>query len=406
MTADTPPPVPARTDDVLLSIPRSMRLAAAWSWRILIVTLALGVLVALLAVGEVIWVPVVLATLLTVLLNPVVDWMVRRLRLWRGAASALAVVALVALVAGLLTVAGNQIVKGFADLWGQAGAGLDQLVSYLADGPLGLDQAQIDSYLGEITDQLQSNSSSLVTGALSLTSTIGHVAAGTLITLFTLLFFLKDGPLVWAWLVRLLPAGSRAQAHEAGRRGVVTLSAFTRTQILVALIDAVGIGLGALILGIPLVVPLAVLVFLASFIPFVGAVATGAIAVLVALVDQGLGTALVMLVIVLAVQQIEGHVLQPLLLGHAVSLHPVAVLLSVTAGSLSAGIVGALLAVPIVATLNTVVLYLHGRDKFPDLGTDAEGLASRMRVLDGTADAPDGEPGGEETATATAIDAR
>ncbi len=406
VTADTPPPVPARTDDVLLSIPRSMRLAAAWSWRILIVTLALGVLVALLAVGEVIWVPVVLATLLTVLLNPVVDWMVRRLRLWRGAASALAVVALVALVAGLLTVAGNQIVKGFADLWGQAGAGLDQLVSYLADGPLGLDQAQIDSYLGEITDQLQSNSSSLVTGALSLTSTIGHVAAGTLITLFTLLFFLKDGPLVWAWLVRLLPAGSRAQAHEAGRRGVVTLSAFTRTQILVALIDAVGIGLGALILGIPLVVPLAVLVFLASFIPFVGAVATGAIAVLVALVDQGLGTALVMLVIVLAVQQIEGHVLQPLLLGHAVSLHPVAVLLSVTAGSLSAGIVGALLAVPIVATLNTVVLYLHGRDKFPDLGTDAEGLASRMRVLDGTADAPDGEPGGEETATATAIDAR
>ena len=391
VTAATPPPT--RTDEVAASIPRSMRLVAAWSWRILLVALALAAVSALLAVGEVIWVPVVVATLLTVLLNPVVDVMVRRLKLWRGAASALAVVALLALVAGLLTVAGNLIIKGFSDLWGQAGAGLDQLVSYLADGPLGLDQAQIDTYLTEITDQLQSNSGSLVTGALSLTSTIGHLVAGTLITIFTLIFFLKDGPLIWAWLVRLLPAEARSRTHEAGRRGAVTLSAFTRTQILVALIDATGIGLGALVLGIPLAIPLAVLVFLASFIPFVGAVATGAIAVLVALVDQGVGTALIMLAIVLAVQQIEGHVLQPLLLGHAVSLHPVAVLLAVTAGSLSSGIVGALLAVPFVATLNTVVLYLHGRDKFPDLGNDEEGLAALLRTLDGPRAAAVGDQG-------------
>ena len=210
--------------------------------------------------------------------------------------------------------------------------------------------------------------------------------------MFTLLFFLKDGPVIWAWLVRLLPAPARSRAHEAGRRGAVTLAAFTRTQILVALIDAIGIGLGALILGIPLALPLAVLVFLASFIPFVGAVATGAIAVLVALVDQGVGTALIMLGVVLLVQQIEGNVLQPLLLGHAVSLHPVAVLLSVTAGSLSAGIVGALLAVPFVATLNTVVLYLHGRDKFPELGTDRAGFERLMARL------------GEPEAAAVAVD--
>jgi len=349
------------------------------------------VLGTVLALGKVIWVPVVIATLLTVLLNPVVDVMVRRLNMWRGAASAVAVVGLIVLVAGLLTVAGNQIVQGFSDLWGQAGAGFDQLVTYLADGPLGLDRAQIDVYVTEATDQIQANSSSLVTGALSLTATIGHVAAGALITLFTLLFFLKDGSLIWVWLVRLLPSGARPQMHEAGRRGVVTLAAFTRTQILVALIDAVGIGLGALILGIPLAIPLALLVFLASFVPFVGALATGVIAVLVAFVDQGLGTALIMLAIVLVVQQIEGHVLQPLLLGHAVSLHPVAVLLSVAAGSFGAGIVGALLAVPFVATLNTVVLYLHGRDKFPALGTDVDGFARLMRQLDGHAP-QSGEP--------------
>ncbi len=375
--------MPARSSDVVDSLPSSVRLAAAWSWRILVIVLGLVAFAAALAVGKVIWVPVVIATLLTVLLNPVVDLLVGRLKLWRGAASAITVVALIVLVAGLLTVAGNQIVKGFGDLWGQAGVGLEQLAAYLANGPFGLDRAQIDAYVAEATSQLQSNSSSLVSGALSITTTIGHVAAGTLITLFTLLFFLKDGPLIWAWVVRLLPLEARPRMHEAGRRGVVTLAAFTRTQILVALIDAVGIGLGAAILGIPLALPLAVLVFLASFIPFVGALATGAIAVLVALVDQGVGKALIMLLIVLLVQQIEGHVLQPLLLGHAVSLHPVAVLLSVTAGSLSAGIVGALLAVPFVATLNTVVLYLHGRDKFPELGTDVEGFERMRAVLDG-----------------------
>jgi len=383
VTDATPTPQTSRSSEVVDSIPRSVRLAAAWSWRILVMVLGLAALAALLAVGKVIWVPVVIATLLTVLLNPLVDLMVRRLRIWRGAASAIAVVGLLALVVGLLTLAGNQIVKGFSELWGQAGAGLDQLAAYLADGPFGLDRAQVDGYLTQLTDQLQSNSGTLVSGALSLTTTLGHVAAGTLITLFTLLFFLKDGPLVWAWIIRLLPAGARSQMHEAGRRGVVTLSAFTRTQILVALIDAVGIGLGALILGIPLAVPLAVLVFLASFIPFVGALATGVIAVLVALVDQGVGTALIMLAIVLLVQQIEGHVLQPLLLGHAVSLHPVAVLLTVAAGSLSAGIVGALLAVPFVATVNTVVLYLHGRDKFPELGTDPDATERMAALLGG-----------------------
>ena len=196
------------------------------------------------------------------------------------------------------------------------------------------------------------------------------MAAGALITLFCTFFFLLDGRTIWAWVVGLLPRGSREHVHQAGRRGLVTLGAYTRTQILVAAVDAVGIGLGAAILQVPLALPLAVLVFLGSFIPIVGAVVTGSIAILVALVSNGPATALWMLVVVVVVQQIEGHVLQPFLMGHAVSLHPVAVLLSVAAGSFVAGIVGALFAVPIAATLNTVMLYLHGHDKFPQLGTD------------------------------------
>ncbi|MBC7292084.1 MAG: AI-2E family transporter, partial [Actinotalea sp.] len=256
------------------------------------------------------------------------------------------------------------------------------------ESPLGVDAEQIEGYLAQAQEQLQANSDTIVSGALAVTTTVGSVLAGTLIALFVLIFFLKDGPMIGAWLVRLLPTTARHQAWEASRRGLVTLSSYVRAQILVALVDAIGIGLGAAILGLPLVVPLTVLVFLASFIPFVGAIATGAIAVLVALVDQGPGAAVIMFLIVLGVQQLEGNVLQPLLLGHAVSLHPVAVLLAVTAGSLTAGILGALLAVPLTATLNTVVLYLHGKDKFPWLGRDPGGLDRRLERLS----APPPEP--------------
>ncbi|MDO8106843.1 AI-2E family transporter [Isoptericola sp. b441] len=365
-------------------VPDSIRLAAAWAWRVLLIALLVVALVALMGVGKVIWVPVVIALLLTVLLQPLVTWLVEHARMWRGAAAAVAVLGLIAVVAGLLTLAGRQIATGVSDLWNQASQGFDELITSLSSGPLGLDQQTVQHYVTQIGDQLRSNSGSLVSGALSATVTAAHVGAGALITLFCTLFFLKDGPLIWTWLVRLVPPAARERVHEAGRRGVITLGAFTRTQILVALIDAIGIGLGALFLGLPLVVPLAVLVFLASFVPFVGAIATGAIAVLVALVDKGPVQALIMLGVVLLVQQIEGHVLQPLLLGHAVSVHPVAVLLSVTAGSLASGVVGALLAVPFVATLNTVVLYLKGHDKFPQLGSDAEGLRLRLDSLNAT----------------------
>ena len=380
--APVPSPLTSSSGNVL--VPLGVQIAAAWAWRVVVIAFALALIAVAMAYGKVIWVPVVLALLLTVLLTPFVELLQRRLRFGRGLASGVAVLALLAVVSGLLTVAGRQIVRGMGELWSQAEAGLDELLVTLASSPLGLDRAQIENYVQQAREQLSANSDTLVSGALSVTTTVGHVLAGAVVTLFCLLFFLKDGSMIWAWIVRLLPDPARMPAYEASRRGVVTLAAFTRTQILVALIDAIGIGAGALILGLPLAVPLAVLVFLASFIPFVGAIATGAIAVLVALVDQGTGSALIMLAIVLAVQQVESHVLQPLLLGHAVSLHPVAVLLSVAAGSLAAGVVGALLAVPFVATLNTVVLYLRGRDKFPDLGLDPEGLHRHLRRLEGT----------------------
>jgi len=371
VTEHAPEPTPASgRGPVGDSLPRSVQLSAAWSWRLLAIVAATAVAFWLLAFFKVLAVAVAIALLLTVLLTPVAGWLQTRARFPRGAASGTAVFGLLVIVGGLLTLSGRSIINGFAELADQALAGVDELISWLSDGPLQLSADQIEAYRAQASASLSENASTLLSGALSVTTTIGHVATGTLITVFCTFFFLLDGGRVWAWLVGLLPRVARERTHQAGRRGLVTLGGYTRTQILVALVDATGIGIGAAILQVPLVLPLATLVFVGSFIPIVGALVSGSVAILVALVAHGPVVALLMLAVVLLVQQIEGHLLQPLLMGHAVSLHPVAVLLAVAAGSMAAGIVGALFAVPIAAVLNTVVLYLHGHDKYPALGTD------------------------------------
>lgn len=350
-------------------VPEGVRTAASWSWRLLLVAAVVAVGLWVVMQLKVIVVPVLVALLLTVLLAPLVGWLHRH-RWPRALAAGTSVIAMLLLVAGLLTLAGRSIAGGFGDLWDEASEGIDTVFAWLSDGPLQLTDADLTAYLQKAQDALGSSASGVVSGALSVTTTVGHVLAGALIALFCTFFFLLDGRTIWSWVVGLLPRRSRERVHQAGRRGLVTLGAYARTQILVAAVDAIGIGLGAAILQVPLALPLATLVFLGSFVPIVGAIVTGAVAVLVALVAQGPGAALAMLIIVLAVQQLEGHVLQPFLMGHAVSLHPVAVLLVVAAGSFLAGIVGALFAVPVAAVINTVVLYLHGHDKFPQLGTD------------------------------------
>nr|WP_123307237.1 AI-2E family transporter [Cellulomonas sp. PhB143] len=352
------------------AVPPAVRAAASWSWRALVIGGAVAASIYLIGTIKVIVVPIAVAILLTVLLTPVRNFFERRLRFRRGWAAGTSLIALLVLVAGLVTVAGRSIVGGFQDLADQAQAGFNEFVDWLASGPLHIDASQLSSYTDDITSAVSKNQSQIVAGALGAATTLGHVLTGALIALFCTFFFLLDGRLVWGWIVGLMPARSRDRIHQAGRRGFVTLSAYTRTQILVAFVDSVGIGVGAAILGVPLALPLAILVFVGAFIPVVGAVLSGTVAVLVALVANDWVTALIMLGIVLLVQQIEGHLLQPFLMGHALSLHPVAVLLAVAAGGFTAGIVGALFAVPIAAVLNTVVLYFHGHDKFPELGKE------------------------------------
>ncbi|CAM5307581.1 AI-2E family transporter [Streptomyces badius] len=182
---------------------------------------------------------------------------------------------------------------------------------------------------------------------------------GLLLAMFCTLFLLYDGKRIWEWSLRLVPAAARPGVRRRGPRAWRTLTAYVRGTVLVALIDAIFIGFGLYILNVPLAVPLAVFIFLFAFIPLVGAVVSGALAVVVALVTEGVWTALWALVVVLAVQQIEGHILQPFILGRAVRVHPLAVVLAVATGGLVAGIGGAVVAVPLVAVINTVVGYLR-----------------------------------------------
>ena len=362
-TAAALPAAPRRavTDRELdQDIPYGVRIAASWSWRLGLIILMAGALVWLLSRVSFLLIPVMVAALLAGLLSPVKNWL-RRNRVPNGLAVAMTILGFIGLVGGALALVGRQLVAGFSELWSEALTGIQKIQVWLADGPLHLTAAQIDQYLKEGTDALQNNSSSILSGALSFGSTAGHFAAGMILALFILIFFLLEGGRIWSFLVRLLPRKARAAADGAGRVGWSSMVSYVRVQMLVAFVDAVGIGVGAAILGVPLALPLGVLVFLGSFIPIVGALVTGAVAVLLALVANGWVNALIMLGIVLLVQQLESHILQPLIMGKAVKLHPVAVILAVAAGSYLAGIPGALFSVPILAVANSSIRYIAGR---------------------------------------------
>jgi predicted PurR-regulated permease PerM len=346
--------------DVSGTIPRGLKVATAYSWRFLVVAAAIGVAIWLIIQLKLLVIPLLVAILVTALLWPAFSWMLRH-RVPRWLAIVIAVLGTLAVVAGLLWLVIWQVSRQWASVQERTIAAVDQFRDYLIDGPLHLTAAQIDDLLAQAGALLQQQAQLLWSGALALGSTLGHVVVGALLALFILLTLLADGGGIWRWTTRLFPVSARPAVDGAARSGWVMVVNYARTQLLVATIDAVGIGLGAFLLGVPLAIPVAVLVFLGAFVPIVGAVVTGAIAVFLALVYNGPWIALWMLIVVLAVQQIEGHVLQPLLMGSAVKVHPLAVVLVVAGGAMIAGIPGALFAVPLAAFVNVVVVYIGKR---------------------------------------------
>jgi predicted PurR-regulated permease PerM len=345
------------------NVPNGLRTAAAWSWRLIVVLAGCYALLFAAAYVAVVVVPVIVALLLAALLQPGAASLVGRGWPRSLAAFTMLVVGL-GVVAGIITLVVERFTAGFSDLAGQVSEGIGQVQSFVVR-TFPITRGQLEDAVAQVQETLVDNQDTIASGALTTAATVGEVFAGIVLALFTLFFFLKDGRSIWLWIVGLFPRDSRAYIDEAGRRSWRTLISYVRATAAVALVDAIGIGIGLAVLGVPLVIPLAALVFLGAFIPIIGSFLAGSVAVLVALVSVGPIKALIALGVVVAVMQLEGHVLQPLLLGRAVRVHPLAIVLAIAAGLLIAGIFGALIAVPIVACVNVAGTYLSRRHEGP-----------------------------------------
>jgi predicted PurR-regulated permease PerM len=370
------------------AVPTPLRVTSEVSARLLVIAAAVGLLVYLVILLRVVVIPVAIAFLLAAALAPVVHWLVVR-RVPRGPATALVLLGGLALLGGLLSFVVNTFINGFPALQAQLAASFVSVQELLVGPPLNLPADWLENVPAQLGQAVSDNRGALTTGALSTAATVGELAAGAALALFALIFFLYDGPQIWRYLLRAAPVARRDRVDVAGRRAFASLVGYTRATVLVAVVDAVGIGIGLWLVGVPLAVPLSALVFLGAFVPIVGAVLTGAVAVLIALVANGPVAALIILGVVLAVQQLEGNVLQPLLLGRAVQLHALAVVLAVAAGVVIAGIPGALLAVPLLAVVNTAVRSLTSSDE--QVGTHVNAVDPRQaQPVAGPVEGPEG----------------
>jgi predicted PurR-regulated permease PerM len=341
------------------AVPDGLHVAAAWAWRVIVVAmlvLGLGYVVGYLS--EVV-IPLAVATLLTALLLPVAH----RLMRWgvpNGLATPVTVLGGLAIIVGALYLIATQIAGQAGRLSSNVVDGFNQIAAYLQTGPFKINATWFnsDQWVERITAFVSNSQSTIATYAAEIGAQVGHFLAGFAITLFALFYFLHSGREIFSFLLRFFPRRSRNRVDRAASRGWRSLSSYVRATVLVAFTDGLGVLIAALILGVPVAPALAALVFIGAFVPIVGALLSGFVAVLVALVAVGWVKALIMLGAVILIMQIEGHVLQPFLLGRAVRLHPLAVIIAIAVGIILGGIVGALMAVPLLAFSKTFVQYL------------------------------------------------
>ncbi|MFI9826468.1 AI-2E family transporter [Streptomyces sp. NPDC051913] len=371
-SAPTPPPaeqapvVVVQRPDPAQAVPWGVRVAAEAGWRLLVLAGTVWVLMRVISAVQLVVFAFVVALLITALLQPTVARL-KRYGVPSGLATALTAIfgfVVLGLLGWFVT---WQVMENIDDLSDQIQNGIDDLRDWLLKSPFHVTEKQINQISKNLADAVGANTDQITSAGLEGVQVVVEALTGILLTFFSTLFLLYDGRRIWEWTLKLVPAAARPGVAGAGPRAWRTLTAYVRGTVIVALIDAIFIGLGIYFLGVPMAVPLAVFIFLFAFIPLVGAVVSGALAVVVALVTQGVFTAVMALAVVLAVQQIEGHILQPFILGRAVRVHPLAVVLSVAAGGMVAGIGGAVVAVPLVAVTNTVVGYLRSYSQ----GTEA-----------------------------------
>lgn len=331
------------------SVPRGVRTASEWAWRGLVIAAGLALVLFLASVLSEVVIPILVALLMAALLQPIYTGLSRFMP--HGLAAGVTVLGTLAVVFGMLSFVGSQLTSQLDDMTTKVTEGLDQVRRWL-NSSFGITDTQLEDYIAKAREYLSSGNLTDTATSAGLTAT--HIVAGFFLAMFSLFFFLYDGPVIWGWVVRLFPRGARERVHSSGLIAWTQLSSFTRATLVVAAVDAAGIGIGAAVLGVPFASGIALLVFFGAFIPVVGAAVSGTVAVLLALVALGPVQALIMLGIVIGVQQLESHVLQPFLVGRVMRIHPLAVILAIAAGIILAGIIGGLIAVPTIAVLNAV----------------------------------------------------
>ncbi len=386
-SADFPVPEPQQSDDIALT-PKWLRIGASWGWRLLVVG---AVVVVLWKVGSylsLVVIPLILATLFTSGLRPFAEWLVSKgWPRWLGSITAL--LSLILVVLGLLVVVGAQVAWQSSELVEKATEGVRSLLNWAANGPLNLslDHSQIDYWLTELANYAQQSSGRIASGVASAGATVGEFFAGLATCLFATFFFLKDGERITKVAESLVPTHVFSSVWPAVRGGWMSLTSYVRAAVIVAGIDGVGAGLGALVLGSNLWLAITALTFVCSFIPLLGALIAGTVATLVVLVTLGFVKAVIMLAVFIMVMTIESHVLQPLVLGKAVEIHPLIVLLGIAVGAIVAGVPGALFAIPLVAFISGCIRAgeLHDAEQTrknrsnESSGSNPEGRGPRFR---------------------------
>jgi putative heme transporter len=363
-----PGPGTGQRRDAVEAVTWPVRVAAAWSWRLLIIGAALYVLARIFTRIELVAFSFVLALFFTAVLHPL-ELLLRRIPGPRSVSAALALLIGLALLAGIGWFVTWQITTHSSQIGDQISNFVDKTRNWLRTGPLHLKSTDLDKIADNITKAIKDHQGQLISGAIQTVRTVVEALGALLLILLSTFFLLRDGEQIWEWTLRLFPRGAQARLDVAGRVGWGTLGGYMRGQVLIALFHGVSIMIVLFILNVPLAAALGVLIFLGSFVPLIGLTVTGALAVAIALLEHGVTSAIVVAVAIVVLVQLEAHLLQPLIMSRSVNIHPLAIALSVLTGTILAGIVGALLAVPFVAFLNSTI---HALRADPEPSAPAE----------------------------------
>jgi putative heme transporter len=347
-----------RTRDAVDAVTWPVRVAAAWSWRLLVIALGVWLLGQVFSRIELVAFSFVLALFFTAVLHPV-EMRLRRLHGPPSLSAGLALLVGVAALAGIGWFVTWQISDHSSQLADQITNLVDKTRNWLHTGPLHLKSSDIDKLADNITKAIKDHQGQLLSGAVETVRTVVEFIGALLLILLSTFFLLRDGERIWKWTLTLFPRTAHDRLDVAARSGWRTLGGYMRGQVLIALFHGVSVMIVLLILRIPLAAALGVLIFLGSFVPLVGLTVTGALCVAVALLEHGVTAGIVVAISIIVLVQLEAHLLQPIIMSRSVEVHPLAIALSVLSGTLLAGIVGALLAVPFVAFLNTTISALR-----------------------------------------------